>query len=123
MPSSRKNSGPEDQGSDGSAAIQGDGGAEQIQGQAPAAPEEGTGTPPQDGNPGSGDDPGAGNGDQDKDKDKPAETPKIGLARFLQISPQKKGVTALLVSKYRADVKTREQWEIAIADLLHKKAQ
>jgi hypothetical protein len=54
---------------------------------------------------------------------KPKEPTKIGLARFLRLSPQKKGVTALLGSKHAVDVKTREQWEIAVQDLLSKKAR
>ncbi|MDR1048104.1 MAG: hypothetical protein LBL64_10030 [Treponema sp.] len=59
--------------------------------------------------------------DKDKDKKKDQEGPKIGLFRFLQLSPQKKGTEALLFSKYKFDVKTREQWEKLISDLLSQK--
>jgi hypothetical protein len=108
MSGSKKISGT-DKGIDESAIVQ--------NGEVQAEPEEGTSTPPQDGNSGSGEGSGAGDGDKQKDM------PKIGLFQFLQISPQKKGVAALMVSRHRAVVKTREQWEIAVEDILHKKTQ
>jgi hypothetical protein len=54
--------------------------------------------------------------------DKP-ENPKMGLIRFLQVCPQKSGITALLCSKHVGDVKTKQEWEAAVEHLLHKKVQ
>ena len=56
------------------------------------------------------------------------EKPRIGLMRFLQISPRfqtgeskDKGIIALLHSHYRNDIKTAEQWESTVTSLLGKK--
>jgi hypothetical protein len=53
----------------------------------------------------------------------PPADPRIGLVRFLQVCPQKPGITALLRSKHIGDVKTRQDWEGVIQHLLHKKVQ
>ena len=48
---------------------------------------------------------------------------KMGLERFLQKSPRPSGITALLRIKHKAGVKTTEEWEAAVNELLKKKAQ
>jgi hypothetical protein len=62
------------------------------------------------------------NGDGNNGGDRPQD-PRMGLARFLQVCPQKSGITALLRSKHTGDVKTMQEWEVAIEQLLHKKVQ
>lgn len=54
-------------------------------------------------------------------KEKP--NPKIGLERYLQNYPRSSGITALLRLKNKADVKTIQEWEAVIKELLHKKVQ
>jgi hypothetical protein len=54
-------------------------------------------------------------------EDKPKPDPRMGLVRFLQVFPQKPGITALLSSKHIGDVKTKQEWEVVIQHLLHKK--
>jgi hypothetical protein len=61
------------------------------------------------------------NDGKDKDGGKDQNDKKISLFRFLQLSPKKKGIEVLLFSKHGSDVKTPEQWEITIKDLLCKK--
>lgn len=55
----------------------------------------------------------------------PAKTnpKKIGLERFLQLVPQDRGVMALLRSKYAMDVKTQEDWEMTVKNLLERNAK
>ncbi|GHV92009.1 hypothetical protein AGMMS50268_25120 [Spirochaetia bacterium] len=77
-----------------------------AQQQPPAAP---AGTPPE----------GDGNA-----KDKNAKPGKrLNLTRFLQEKPQSSGVRVLLNAKYRTAVKTLEEWETALTDLLGKKTK
>jgi hypothetical protein len=47
----------------------------------------------------------------------------LNLTRFLQERPQSGGIRALLNAKYRAEVKTMEEWENALAGLLNKKTK
>lgn len=48
---------------------------------------------------------------------------KIGLVRFLQICPQKRGIEALLKSKYASAVKTETEWKSAVDQILYSKAK
>lgn len=48
---------------------------------------------------------------------------KIGLVRFLQLCPQKRGIEALLQSKYAVAVKTETEWKSAVDQILHSKAK
>jgi hypothetical protein len=57
-----------------------------------------------------------------KDK-KPGIPKRMNLARFLQIKPQSGGIRSLLIAKFGTLVKTLEEWEIAMKDLLAKKTQ
>jgi hypothetical protein len=52
-----------------------------------------------------------------------AKKQAINLHRFLQIKPQESGITALLLSKYRGDAKTVEDWEATLKSLLETKAK
>jgi len=68
------------------------------------------------------------NSGDDKPGDKPGDSepalkPKINLYRFLQLRPQKKGIEALLVSKFRNEAKTENEWEDALAALLAAKTK
>ncbi|MGL4981265.1 MAG: hypothetical protein ACRC4W_00145 [Treponemataceae bacterium] len=45
----------------------------------------------------------------------------IGLERFLQISPQPNGITALLRRNYSTCVKTKENWLLTIEEILNQK--
>jgi hypothetical protein len=56
-----------------------------------------------------------------KPDDKPGK--RLNLVRFLQEKPQGSGIRVLLNAKYRTEVKTMEEWEIALVDLLHKKTK
>ena len=51
------------------------------------------------------------------------QVPKMGLERFIQISPQQSGITALLRCKHKTDAKTKPEWEAVIKELLRKKIQ
>jgi hypothetical protein len=58
------------------------------------------------------------------EKSEPAKPAKhFNLVRFLQEKPQGSGIRALLNAKYRTEVKTMEEWESALADLLNKKTK
>jgi len=48
---------------------------------------------------------------------------KMGLERYLQKFPMARGITALLRLKHKADVKTIQEWEAVIKELLKKKVQ
>jgi hypothetical protein len=69
------------------------------------------------GNPRDGD----GGGNADNKNVKPEKTRKLNLVRFLQEKPQDSGIRALLNAKYRTAVKSMDEWEIALKDLLGKK--
>jgi hypothetical protein len=45
------------------------------------------------------------------------------LERYLQKFPQKGGITTLLRSKRKADVKTVAEWDALVKELLLKKVQ
>ena len=48
---------------------------------------------------------------------------KIGLVRFLQKFPQKRGIEALLKSKYASAVKSETEWKAVVDQLLSSKAK
>ena len=63
---------------------------------------------------------------QQGEKDKNDSTEKyvpINLYKFLQLKPQKSGITALLISNYKGEAKTAKQWEDALNSLLAKKTK
>jgi hypothetical protein len=60
-------------------------------------------------------------GDGAKDKAKSGKC--LNLTRFLQEKPQGSGVRVLLNAKYRTAVKTMDEWETALKDLLGKKTK
>jgi len=47
----------------------------------------------------------------------------INLYRFLQLKPQKSGITALLISKYKGEAKTFKEWEARVNSLLATKTK
>lgn len=47
--------------------------------------------------------------------------PKMGLVRFLQIKPQKRGIEAVLKRKYSTDVKTLEEWDVILFECVNRK--
>ena len=53
------------------------------------------------------------------------EQPKdsINVFRFLQLKPQNSGIAALLVFKYRNEIKTVESWEGILHELLITKTK
>lgn len=51
------------------------------------------------------------------------EKAKINLYRFMQMKPQRGSVAALLVSKFRDETKTEEEWEAALGGLLGEKVR
>lgn len=53
------------------------------------------------------------------------ETPvnKIGLERFLQLTPQKRGITAILRSKYAAEAHMQAEWETIVMNVLCRKVK
>ena len=48
---------------------------------------------------------------------------KIGLERFLQLEPQKRGITAILRSKYAAEIHTQAEWETVVENVLNRKVK
>lgn len=48
---------------------------------------------------------------------------RMGVERFMQLVSQTRGVMALLRSKYAMDVKTQEEWEITVKNLLERNAK
>lgn len=46
---------------------------------------------------------------------------KMGLERFLQIEPQRRGIAAILRSKYASQVHTLEEWKKIVEDTLNRK--
>jgi hypothetical protein len=62
-------------------------------------------------------------GDGTDDKPSVSKPKQLNLARFLQAKPQNSGIRALLLAKYSAAVKTIEEWEIDLKDLLGKKTK
>ncbi|MDR0473420.1 MAG: hypothetical protein LBH43_07100 [Treponema sp.] len=75
--------------------------------------------------------PGLGLGETDKQDPQQGKPPDptqkknqaINLYRFLQLKPQKSGITALLTSKYKGEAKTLEEWEATLKSLLSTKAK
>jgi len=53
----------------------------------------------------------------------PGKGKPINLYRFFQLKPQKKGIEALLVSKFKMETWTMEQWETKLKDLLATKTK
>ncbi|MDR2701087.1 MAG: hypothetical protein LBB72_01490 [Spirochaetaceae bacterium] len=51
-----------------------------------------------------------------ENKDKP-----VNLYRFLRHCPQKKGIEALLISKFKEKTMSLDKWEIAVKNLLATK--
>ena len=47
----------------------------------------------------------------------------IGLERFLQLEPQKRGIIAILRSKYAAEIDLRAEWEEIIKNVLNRKVK
>jgi hypothetical protein len=60
---------------------------------------------------------------QEYEGSRKADKPAMSVHRFLQMKPQSKGIRALLLSKYREEAKTLENWESAVRQLLAKKIQ
>lgn len=48
---------------------------------------------------------------------------KIGLVRFLQLCSQKRGIEALLKSKYASAVKTKTEWQSTVETMLRSKTR
>jgi len=53
------------------------------------------------------------------------ETPEkgIGLERFLQLEPQRRGIMAILRSKYAAEIHVKAEWETIVTTVLHRKVK
>lgn len=47
----------------------------------------------------------------------------IGLERFLQLEPQKRGIIAILRSKYAAEIHLKAEWEGIVKNVLNRKVQ
>ena len=60
--------------------------------------------------------------ENETEKTKPVEK-KIGLERFLQLKPQKRGITAILRSKYAAEIHMQAEWETIVMNVLHRKVK
>lgn len=48
---------------------------------------------------------------------------KIGVVRFLQLYPQKRGIEALLKSNYASTVKTVTEWKALVDEISHSKTK
>lgn len=48
---------------------------------------------------------------------------KIGVVRFLQLYTQKRGIEALLKSKYASTARTVTEWKALVDELLHSKTK
>ena len=57
--------------------------------------------------------------ENETEKTKPVEQ-KIGLERFLQL---KRGITAILRSKYAAEIHMQAEWETIVMNVLHRKVK
>lgn len=53
------------------------------------------------------------------------ETPEkgIGLERFLQLEPQRRGIMAILRSKYATEIHTQAEWETIVTNVLNRKVK
>lgn len=47
----------------------------------------------------------------------------IGLERFLQLEPQKRGIIAILRSKYAAEIHLKAEWNEIVKDVLNRKVK
>ena len=47
----------------------------------------------------------------------------IGLERFLQLEPQKRGIIAILRSKYAAEIHVKAEWETIVKAVLNRKVK
>jgi len=47
----------------------------------------------------------------------------IGLERFLQLEPQKRGIIAILRSKYAAEIHLKAEWKGIIKNVLNRKVK
>lgn len=45
---------------------------------------------------------------------------RIGLERFLQLEPQKRGIMAILRSRFATEIYTRAEWETIVTNVLHR---
>ncbi len=48
---------------------------------------------------------------------------KIGLERFLQLEPQKSGISAILRRRYASQVMTQTDWEQTVENILNRKVK
>nr|DAW67044.1 MAG TPA: hypothetical protein [Herelleviridae sp.] len=47
----------------------------------------------------------------------------IGLERFLQLEPQKRGIIAILRSKYAAEIHLKAEWNEIVKNILNRKVK
>ena len=47
----------------------------------------------------------------------------IGLERFLQLEPQKRGIIAILRSKYAAEIHLKTEWNEIVKNVLNRKVK
>jgi len=47
----------------------------------------------------------------------------IGLERFLQLEPQKRGIIAILRSKYAAEIHLKAEWKEIVKNVLNRKVK
>lgn len=47
----------------------------------------------------------------------------IGLERFLQLEPQRRGIMAILRSKYATEIHTQAEWETIVTNVLNRKVK
>ena len=47
----------------------------------------------------------------------------IGLERFLQLEPQKRGIIAILRSKYAAEIHLKAEWNEIVKNVLNRKVK
>ncbi len=52
-----------------------------------------------------------------------SSTQKIGLERFMQLEPQKRGIAAILRRKYAMEVHTQAEWESIVENVLNRKVK
>lgn len=65
-----------------------------------------------------------GKGNQDgKGKEKEVVQQKMGLERFLQLEPQKSGISAILRRRFALDVKTIGDWRTTVDEVLNRKVK
>lgn len=56
-------------------------------------------------------------------KDSSTSEKKYGFVRFLQLNPQKSGITSILRSRYASEVHTLAEWNSIVENVLNRKVK